>query len=299
MTTTEPRITGFCPCCDKPMWADQYADRGFRVRSDAGVCNECPADGVAASRTVSTGTITGRSEQVVGHWATVQSSGVTMKAAAAELGLTYPAYWQAVQRARAAGDSRAEYLPRAGVNTRRESGPDWDRILSRWDRELRPAGLDYRQAAEAVGVPEKTFTNRLWAARNEGDPRAAKRVGARETAQRDTPSGRATVAGTEWVYTARGWEAPEDVETEGTVETVTTADWTEEQRRESELATRGSIVDVEGALYPNPDDHDEYYKGDPGYEAAQAEYEARRDQLTTWHADDQAAQAAGAAEVAL
>lgn len=149
MTATESRITGLCSCCDQPMWADRFEDRGFRVHASAGVCSECPAD-----------------------------------------------------------------VPVAPI----------------------------------------------------------------------------TVAGTEWVYTARGWEAPEDVETEGKVETVA-----------EQSALPQHLIDQhvnEAAVLSEWELRAGEHEREAFTDQLEADY-LRDRELGLWHADDQAAEAAGDAEVAL
>jgi hypothetical protein len=118
-------------------------------------------------------------------------------------------------------------------------------------------------------------------------------VGARETTQREAQSDRATVEGTEWVWTGRGWEAPEDVETEGKVETVA------EDRADASTMEELDKIMPPRDWFEVSDEWLEQQQTQNSLTFAEAETEARREQLTTWHTDDQAAQVDGDAEVAL
>lgn len=252
MTATDSaHITGFCSCCDKPMWADRFADRGFRTQTETGSCSDCPTDTEPPAEPVAragqrpagawAAQVQERRDRVIGHWESVRDTpGMTMKAAAAEAGVTYPAYWQTIQRAREAGDQRVPLLDRRDVNYQGQerSGPDWDQLLTRWHTELQPAGLDYRTAAEQLGVGWSTLETHLREARASGDERAVRRIGGRGTERKDTTveqdtgakaewdaenfagiaedhraeQGTAQVNGTQWESDGRGWMAPEDVE---------------------------------------------------------------------------------------
>lgn len=196
-TTSQPSersIVGFCPRCDRPMWAARYAERGFRVRTADGVCSHCPlgADRATLSpahrarleRGARAGSARAQRELVLRHWAAVEPTGVTMKEAAAQLGLPYGVFCQAIQGARHVGDPRAPIHDRRGASTRRGAAVDWDDVLTEWDLVLRPAGLDWRAAAERVDMAYATFQRRMQRSARAGDPRATRPDGYRRRNRR-------------------------------------------------------------------------------------------------------------------
>ncbi|MGH3979874.1 MAG: hypothetical protein ACRDRZ_12895 [Pseudonocardiaceae bacterium] len=196
-TTPRPpgrSIVGFCPRCDRPMWAARYAELGFRVRDTDGVCSQCPLGAHRATlspdhrarleRGARLGSPQARRELVLRHWARVEPTGVSMRDAAAQLGLRYEAFCQMIQRARAAGDPRAPRREQRGASTRQGVAVDWDDVLTEWDLVWRPEGLDWRQAAERADIAHGTFQRRMRRSARAGDPRATRPDGHRRPRRR-------------------------------------------------------------------------------------------------------------------